>query len=48
VYFGRGGAEVVILLIGGDKRNQDRDIETAKEYWADYKVRESEENDGTS
>jgi putative addiction module killer protein len=48
VYFGRDGAEIVILLIGGDKRNQHRDIETAKEYWADYKGRESEESDGTS
>jgi putative addiction module killer protein len=36
VYFGRHGTEIVILLIGGDKRSQDRDIETAKEYWADY------------
>lgn len=48
VYFARDGAEIVILLIGGDKRTQDRDIETAKEYWADYKARESEDNHGTS
>ena len=48
VYFGRDGDEVVILLIGGDKRKQDSDIETAKEYWADYKARKMEDNDGTS
>jgi len=30
VYFVRRGDVVVILLCGGDKRTQDRDIETAK------------------
>jgi len=30
VYFVRRGAEVVILLCGGDKRTQDRDIKAAK------------------
>lgn len=29
-YFVRQGAEIVILLCGGDKRTQDRDIATAK------------------
>ena len=48
VYYGRDGAEIVILLIGGDKRTQDRDIETAKEYWADYQARTPEDNHGTS
>lgn len=47
VYCGRDGAEIVILLVGGDKRTQDRDIETAKEYWTDYKDRGSEDNHGT-
>lgn len=37
VYFGRDGEAVVILLCGGDKGSQKRDIETAKEYWADYR-----------
>lgn len=31
VYFVRRGTEVVILLAGGDKRTQDRDIATALE-----------------
>ncbi len=30
VYFTRRGAEVVVLLCGGDKRTQDRDIKWAK------------------
>lgn len=39
VYFGRDGAVLVILLTGGIKRRQQRDIETAKALWADYKRR---------
>lgn len=39
VYFGRRGDTVVILLCGGDKRTQARDIERAQEYWADYRRR---------
>ncbi len=31
VYFIRRGRELVILLAGGDKRTQDRDIKTAME-----------------
>lgn len=37
VYFGKNGNSIVILLIGGIKRTQDRDIEKAKRYWEDYK-----------
>ncbi len=36
VYFGRQGNRVVILLCGGDKRTQARDIETARVAWQDY------------
>ena len=43
VYLGRDGDSVVILLIGGDKRSQDKDIETAKTYWADYTERKQDE-----
>ena len=39
VYFGRDGEVLVILLTGGTKQRQQRDIETAKELWADYKRR---------
>jgi len=31
------GKAVVLLLIGGDKTKQSRDIETAKHYWKDFK-----------
>ena len=48
VYFGRDGDELVILLAGGDKSTQERDIEAARAYWADYKVRKKEEQDGTN
>ena len=33
VYSGRDGEVLVILLSGGTKKRQRRDIETAKEYW---------------
>lgn len=39
VYLSRHGTAVVILLCGGDKRTQDADIRRAKEYWQDWKRR---------
>ena len=39
VYIGRHGAALVILLCGGDKGSQDSDIKRAKEYWLDWKRR---------
>ena len=39
VYFGRDGDVLVILLGGGTKKRQQRDIETARACWADYKRR---------
>jgi putative addiction module killer protein len=36
VYFGQWGSEIVILLLGGDKSTQQRDIEKARDYWQDY------------
>lgn len=41
VYFGRHGQMVVILLCGGTKKSQAADIKTAKEYWADWKRRQT-------
>ena len=38
VYFGRDGDTIVILLTGGTKKRQQRDIDTAKAYWRDYKL----------
>ncbi len=37
VYFGRDGETLVILLTGGTKKRQQRDIEAAHAYWQDYK-----------
>jgi putative addiction module killer protein len=39
VYFGRDGATLVILLTGGTKQRQQRDIARAKGLWADYERR---------
>lgn len=39
IYFGRDGAELVILLAGGTKRRQQADIVRAKSFWTDYKKR---------
>lgn len=39
VYVGRHGVALVIPLCGGDKRSQDADIKRAKEYWLDWKRR---------
>lgn len=36
VYFGEEGETLVILLCGGDKSTQKKDIETAKNYWKEY------------
>ena len=40
IYCGRHGATLVILLCGGDKSSQEKDIGRAKEFWADWKGRE--------
>lgn len=37
VYFGREGNTVVVLLCGGDKGSQSRDIAKAKLLWEEYK-----------
>ena len=37
VYYGLDGDVVVLLLSGGDKSTQAKDIKQAKEYWNEYK-----------
>jgi len=37
VYFGQDGDALVILLTGGTKKRQQRDIDAAHAYWQDYK-----------
>lgn len=39
VYYGQDGATLVLLLCGGDKGSQAKDIEAAHGYWKDYKAR---------
>lgn len=39
IYFGRNGAQIVILLAGGTKKRQSQDIADAVERWTDYKRR---------
>lgn len=39
IYFGRDGDRLVILLAGGTKSRQQKDITTAQKRWADYRKR---------
>jgi len=39
VYYGLKQKTVVLLLLGGDKSSQKKDIAQAKVYWQDYKRR---------
>jgi len=41
VYFGRIRKTTVLLLCGGDKKTQGKDIQKAHEYWYDYQRRTS-------
>ena len=41
VYYGLDGDTIVLLLLGGDKSTQTKNIKTAINYWSDY---ESENN----
>jgi putative addiction module killer protein len=43
VYYGYDGPTIVILLAGGTKKRQDKDISMAKKRWADYKARKKKE-----
>jgi putative addiction module killer protein len=44
VYFGKGGERMVVLLGGGTKQNQQRDIRLAVDRWDDYKQWKKEQN----
>ncbi|MBD2496514.1 MULTISPECIES: type II toxin-antitoxin system RelE/ParE family toxin [Nostoc] len=43
VYFGESANDLVILLCGGDKDSQDKDIEKAKKYWEAYQEEQHEQ-----
>ena len=36
IYFGRDGATLVLLLVGGSKATQAKDIRRAQGYWREY------------
>jgi len=37
VYYGEDGPRIILLLCGGDKGTQRKDISKAQELWADYR-----------
>ena len=37
IYFGRDGDTIIVLLMGGTKKRQQRDIDAAHSFWQDYK-----------
>lgn len=39
VYFGKEDNHIYLLLCGGDKSSQNKDIKKAKTYWQDHKRR---------
>lgn len=39
IYFGFDGDDVIILLCGGSKGSQPRDIRRVRDYWLDYRER---------
>jgi putative addiction module killer protein len=43
IYLGRDGEAIIILLGGGTKQRQQRDIAAAQERWIDYKRRKKEQ-----
>ena len=48
IYFAEDGDTIVLLLSGGDKNSQDKDILQAKTYWKRYlKVKEDLANEKT-
>lgn len=44
VYFGKDGDRLIILLGGGTKKRQQKDIATAQELWREYRRRRKQES----
>ncbi|MDE0040947.1 MAG: type II toxin-antitoxin system RelE/ParE family toxin [Candidatus Poribacteria bacterium] len=42
IYFGRIDSSTILLLCGGSKSRQQRDVERAKTYWKEYQERKNE------
>lgn len=47
VYFGKDGEGLILLLAGGTKARQQRDIEAAQARWSDYKARKKRMRNAT-
>ncbi len=43
VYFGKDGETLIILLGGGTKKRQQKDIDAAQDLWRQYKQRKRQE-----
>lgn len=43
IYFGRDGDKLIILVGGGTKSRQGRDIKNAQQMWAEYKATKKKE-----
>lgn len=41
IYFGRISPNTIVLLYGGDKSTQPRDIEKAQQYWIEYRSQDN-------
>jgi len=39
IYYGKSKTTIVILLCGGSKKSQSKDIQLAQAYWVDFKRR---------
>ncbi len=46
VYFGKDGETVIVLVGGGTKKQQTRDIQLAKRRWLDYRRRKKAQTKG--
>jgi putative addiction module killer protein len=44
VYIGEDGDKLIILLLGGNKSSQQKDIKLAQEYWEQYKLNKENKN----
>jgi putative addiction module killer protein len=43
VYYGKDGPRVILLLSGGDKSSQERDIEKSRQFWRAYRESQGKE-----
>jgi len=43
IYFGRDGKKLIVLVGGGSKARQSRDVKNAQKTWAEYKATKKKE-----